>query len=92
MKPSVLVALVICGTLLVMTPAVADYLIQRNFVAYAASMASMTKLPDGLQLNFDAHPMEGIHRFGFWFTGSVAIGFGIVGGFIAFARDWKRGQ
>ena len=86
MRSSVLVALIVCGTLLVMTPAIADYFTRRNFMEYAASMAARATLPDRLHLNFDAGPMEGVRRLGFWLTGSVAIGCGIIGGFVAFAR------
>jgi hypothetical protein len=93
MKPSVLVALIVCGTLLVMTPAISDYFSERHVLEFNLAFAQRTTpIPEGMSLHFDIVGMEGIRRFGFWLTGSVAIGFGIIGGFIAYARERRESR
>src|SRR5262245_8283729 len=66
MKTPLAITLVIMGTLLVMTPALSDFLYQRNIVALMerSGVTSVTL----------AGQMTELYRFGCWLTGSGMIG------------------
>jgi hypothetical protein len=70
MKTPIAVTLIIMGGLLVMTPALADFLYQRNIVALMArsGVASVTL----------AGQMSELYRFGCWLTGSGMIGIAVL--------------
>jgi hypothetical protein len=83
LKPAVLVTLIVCGTLLVMTPAVADHL-------HAQLVASIfMQRKDLSNLNFLVGEMPQIARLGFWLTGTLAIVCGVIGGFVAFVAETR---
>jgi len=65
MKTPIAVTLIIMGALLVMTPAIADFLYQRNVVAVLAR-SGVT----GVTL---AGQMSELYRFGCWLTGSGMV-------------------
>jgi len=83
MKTSAIVALVVCGTLLVMTPAIIDHLHERDVVAL---VTGTTKVPEGMTFNIPV-AMQDNYRIALWFTGSGAILLGAIGAFVAFARE-----
>ena len=70
MKTPVAVTLIVMGALLVMTPALADYLYQRNVVALLAR-SSVT----GVTL---VGQMSELYRFGCWLTGSGMVGVAVL--------------
>lgn len=70
MKTPVAVTLIIMGALLVMTPALADYLHQRNLVALLSH-------PGITSANLEGR-MGDLYRFGCWLTGSVMMGVAVI--------------
>jgi hypothetical protein len=70
MKTPIAVTLIIMGALLVMTPALSDYLYQRNVVALMDRQGSISVTLSGL--------MNDYYRFGCWFTGSAMVGVAIL--------------
>ena len=70
MKTPIAVTLIIMGALLVMTPALADFLYQRNVVALMArsGVTSVTL----------AGQMSELYRFGCWLTGSGMVGVAVL--------------
>jgi hypothetical protein len=70
MKTPVAITLIIMGALLVMTPAIADFLYQRNVVALMAR-SGVT----GVTL---AGQMSELYRFGCWLTGSGMVGVAVL--------------
>lgn len=66
MKTPIAVTLIIMGVLLVMTPALADFLYQRNVVALM--------IKSGVTSVTLAGQMSELYRFGCWLTGSGMIG------------------
>jgi hypothetical protein len=68
MKTPVAVTLIIMGSLLVMTPAVSDYLFQRNLVDLLSGLAGRNG-----SVNLDGK-MGDLYRIGCWLTGSAMIG------------------
>ena len=73
-------ALVVCGTLLVMTPAGSDYLQQRLLVHVLESRPDFTSVSG-------AERLPDMERFGCWLTGSLMILVGIVAGLRARASQ-----
>ena len=71
MKTPIAVALIIMGALLVMTPALSDYLYQRNVV-------DLMSRPGVVNVSL-AGQMSEIYRLGCWLTGSAMIGVGVLG-------------
>jgi hypothetical protein len=70
MKTPVAVTLIIMGGLLVMTPALSDYLYQRNVVALLSH-------PGVQSVNLDGK-MGDLYRIGCWLTGSVMVGVAVL--------------
>jgi uncharacterized membrane protein YjgN (DUF898 family) len=70
MKSPVAVTLIIMGALLVMTPAVSDYLFQRNVVALMTHSGYTSVSLDG--------KMGDLYRIGCWLTGSVMVGVAVL--------------
>ena len=70
MRTPIAITLIIMGTLLVMTPALADILYQRNIVALMGR-------PGVTSVNL-AGQMSDIYRFGCWLTGSGMIGVAVL--------------
>jgi uncharacterized membrane protein YjgN (DUF898 family) len=70
MKTPVAVTLIIIGGLLVMTPALSDYLHQRNLVA-------LMSRPGITSVNLDGK-MGDLYRIGCWLTGSVMVGVAVL--------------
>jgi hypothetical protein len=70
MKTPIAVALIVMGALLVMTPALADFLYQRNVVALMSKpgVTSVTL----------AGQMSELYRFGCWFSGSGMVGVALL--------------
>jgi hypothetical protein len=70
MKTPIAVTLIIMGALLVMTPALADFLYQRNVVALMArsGVTSVTL----------AGQMSDLYRFGCWFSGSGMVAVAVL--------------
>src|SRR5579884_1817303 len=71
MKPAIAVTLIIMGSLLVMTPAVSDYLFQRSLVDVLNSH------PQFYNVTLDGK-MGTLYRFACWLTGTAMIGVAIV--------------
>lgn len=69
MKTPIAVTLIIMGTLLVMTPAVADFLYQRNVIALLPQSGGSVTL---------AGQMSDLYRFGCWLTGSAMVGIAVL--------------
>ena len=65
MKTPIAVTLIIMGALLVVTPAVADFLYQRNVIALLIQSG-----PGQVTL---AGQMSDLYRFGCWLTGSGMV-------------------
>lgn len=82
MRSAVAIAVILCGTFLIAWPEVSEYMEQRNLVRVAS-------LPNGVPqgVNFVVTEMTSERKFGFWFTGSIAIACGVIGGFVAFAME-----
>ena len=70
MKTAVAVTLIIMGAVLVMTPALADFLYQRNVVELM-SRSGVTSVTLAGQ-------MSEIYRFGCWLTGSAMVGIAVL--------------
>ena len=70
MKTPIAVTLIIMGALLVMTPALADFLYQRNVVALMAK--------SGVTSVTLAGQMSELYRFGCWLTGSAMVGVAVL--------------
>jgi hypothetical protein len=70
MKTPIAVTLIIMGALLIMTPALADFLYQRNVVAL------MSK--SGVNSVTLAGQMSAHYRFGCWLTGSGMVGVAVL--------------
>ena len=70
MKTPIAVTLVIMGALLVMTPALADFLYQRNVLALIAN--------SGFDRVTLAGQMSELYRFGCWLTGSGMVGVAVL--------------
>jgi hypothetical protein len=70
MKTPIAVTLIIMGALLVMTPALADFLYQRNVVALLAQ--------SGFERVTLAGQMSDLYRFGCWLTGSGMVGVAVL--------------
>jgi hypothetical protein len=70
MKTPVAVTLIIMGALLVMTPALSDWLYQRNLVA-------LLSRPGITSVNLDGK-MGDLYHIACWLTGSAMIGVAVV--------------
>jgi hypothetical protein len=70
MKTPIAVTLIIMGALLVMTPALSDYLFQRNLVALLSKPGITTANLDG--------KMGDLYRIGCWLTGSLIVGVAVL--------------
>jgi hypothetical protein len=70
MKTPIAVTLIIMGALLVMTPALADFLYQRHVVALLVQ--------SGFERVTLAGKMSDLYRFGCWLTGSGMVGFAVL--------------
>ncbi len=92
MKSSVLVALIVCGTLLLMTPAIADHFRaaqnQQTNLQFLSVLATHTDLANVIIP--ESERMGDLMRIGLWLSGSLAIVASIAGGFVAFEREGRR--
>ena len=70
MKTPIAVTLIIMGSLLVMTPAIADIFYQRNVVALMAG--------SGVKSVSLAGQMGDLYRLGCWLTGSGMVGIAVI--------------
>jgi hypothetical protein len=70
MKTPIAVTLIVMGALLLMTPALADFLYQRNVVALMAK--------SGVTSVTLAGQMSELYRFGCWLTGSGMVGVAVL--------------
>ncbi len=70
MKTPIVVTLIIMGALLVMTPAFADFLYQRNVVALMAKSGVTSVTLSG--------QMSELYRFGCWLTGSGMVAIAVL--------------
>ncbi len=71
MKSGIAIALIVCGTLLIITPAVYDYMLVRNVSNIMLSRTDMTSVRSG-------EPLSSMYRFVCWAFGAVMIGVAIV--------------
>ena len=71
MKPGIAIALIVCGTVLVITPALYDYMLLSNVSNVLLSRTDMTSVSSG-------EPMSSMYRFVCWAFGAIMIGFAIV--------------
>ena len=70
MKTPIAVTLIIMGALLVMTPAIADFLYQRNVIALLARSGVSSVTLTG--------QMSELYRFGCWLTGTGMVGIAVL--------------
>jgi hypothetical protein len=70
MKTPIAVTLIIMGAVLAMTPALADFLYQRNVLALMAK--------SGVTSVTLAGQMSELYRFGCWLTGSGMVGIAVL--------------
>lgn len=70
MKTPIAITLIIMGTLLVMTPALSDYLYQRNIVELITSTGGERAVLVG--------QMTETYRFGCWLTGSCMVAVAVL--------------
>ena len=90
MRSSVLVTLIICGTLLVLAPAIADHLKDQTNLEITQAAAKILAQPGVNTVNLSRpEPMQTPTKFGFWLTGTMAIVAGVIGGFVAFYRETR---
>jgi hypothetical protein len=84
MKTPIAVTLIIVGGLLIMTPALADFLYQRNVVALLATA------------NFDrvmlAGQMSELYRFGCWLNGSGMVGVAVLSSMFRSGQKNEQGN
>ncbi len=71
MKFGIAIALIVCGTVLVITPAAYDYMLVRNVSNVLLSRTDMTTVSSG-------EPLSSIYRFVCWAFGAIMIGVAIV--------------
>ena len=83
MKTPIAVALIIMGALLVMTPALSDYLYQRNVV-------DLMSRPGVVNVSL-AGQMSEIYRLGCWLTGSAMTGVALLGSLFFRRRETAHG-
>jgi len=84
MKTPIAVALIVMGALLVMTPALSDYLFQRNTV-------ELLSRPGVVNVSL-AGQMSEIYRLGCWLTGSAMIGVAVLGSLFFARRETTHGS
>lgn len=70
MKTWILVALIVCGTVLVTVPAVSDWLNQRVFAETVRARAGAV---EGFGVTVPDGRLTGLERFAFWVAGGVMI-------------------
>lgn len=70
MKTAVAITLIVVGALLVVTPAIADVLYQRNIVTLMEKSGVTSVRLDG--------EMGDVSRFGLWLTGTGMIGVSVL--------------
>jgi hypothetical protein len=71
MKSGIAIALIICGTLLVITPAAYDYMLARNVSNVLLSRTDMRSVSGG-------EPLSSTYTFVCWAFGAIMIGVAIV--------------
>ena len=71
MKPSIAITLITCGTLLVLTPAVYNFMIVRNAASVLVARADL------IHISTDGS-MSGGYQFVCWAVGAVMVGIAIV--------------
>ncbi len=71
MKSGIAIALIVCGTLLVITPAVYDYMLLRNVSNVLLSRTDMRTVTSG-------EPLSSMYRFVCWSFGAIMIGVAIL--------------
>jgi hypothetical protein len=84
MKTPIAVALIIMGALLVMTPALSDYLFQRNTV-------ELLSRPGVVNVSL-AGQMSEIYRLGCWLTGTGMIGIAVLSSLFVRRREAAHGS
>ena len=82
MKTPIAVTLIIMGALLVMTPALADFLYQRNVIALMGK--------PGVTGATLAGQMSELYRFGCWLSGSGMVGIAVLCSLFARRNDDER--
>ena len=71
MKTGIAIALIVCGTFLVVTPAVHDYLLVRSLSGVLLSRTDLLSVNVG-------EPMSSAYRFVCWALGAAMIGIAVV--------------
>lgn len=71
MKPGIAIALIVCGTLLVITPAAYDYMLILNVSNVLLSRTDMTTITGG-------EPMSSMYRFVCWAFGAVMVSIAVI--------------
>ena len=84
MKPSVAVALIVMGALLIMTPPASDYLHQRLVVSLMAKSETIRVTLQGV--------MTETYRFGCWIAGIAMILVAVVGSLGGRGRTTPAGK
>ena len=74
MRYKIWIALIICGTFLVITPPLSDYLTN-----YRISQI-LVERTDFNSVNFGVSPMSSQYRFGCWALGAAMVLVGVIGG------------
>ena len=71
MKPGIAIALIVCGTLLVMTPAAYDYMLTINATNVLLSRTDMKMFTGG-------QPMSEGYRYVCWAFGAVMVSIAVI--------------
>ena len=74
MRPYIAIALIVCGTLLSLTPSVSEYLQGRQITEF------LSKRRDSAPYTFFRQPLGEEYRLAGWILGGTMIGLGILGG------------
>jgi len=74
MRTYVAVSLIVCGTLLSLTPSVSEYLQGQQVAQF------LSEHQDGAAWTFFRQPLDEEYRLAGWILGGTMIGLGILGG------------
>lgn len=74
MRYKIWLALIICGTIIVLAPPLSDYLANHRISEI------LIERKDFNSVNFGLSPMSGEYRFGCWALGAAMILVGTIGG------------
>ena len=81
MRYKIWIALIMCGTLLVLAPPISDYMASYQIANVLEAQKESQKI------NFIVTPMSGGYRFGCFLLGATMIGVGVFGGWREPADD-----